>query len=108
MLYISDGPYKPSFNELVISGQAVAIFRAILSEGVVILIEEKGTGQLTLRNHTLSRSASENNSSFITSDPIILHSNAKQLAFTIHFNSPGSIRWLQLIDIEINPCFWHS
>jgi ABC-type lipoprotein export system ATPase subunit len=100
-----DGPNKPDFSTLVGNRQAVAIFRAILSEDVKIFIEEKTEKQQTLRNHTLFRNLAEGNSPLIASVPIILHQQAKELMFTINFNKSESPRWIHWIDIEINPLF---
>ncbi|CAF1545786.1 unnamed protein product [Adineta ricciae] len=102
-----NGPYKPSFDDLVSNRQAVVIFRAIISEGVEIFIEEKADTQRILLNHTLSRVGAVDNSPLVTSSPILLHSETKELIFRINFYKPGLIRWLHWIDIEINPLFSH-
>ena len=108
IIYIAlDGPYKPNFSELVSRRQAVAIFRAIISEGVEIIIEEKAETQRILLNHTLSRVGAEDNSPLVTSVSIILHPETKELIFLTNFYKPGSVRWLHWIEIEINPLFLH-
>ncbi|CAF3834978.1 unnamed protein product [Rotaria sp. Silwood1] len=96
------GPYTPNFNDLVSKGLAVAIIRASFSVGTEILIEE-ANGRQKICNHTLSFPASEDSWSYVATSPMLLNTNTKDLIFTVAFLSPASMRWLQLLEIEINP-----
>ena len=97
------------FSDLIKKEEAVATFRASISQGIQIIVEERLDKKSVLRQHSLLAGEtlhSSSSSRYVISEPLILNKLTTQFHIKIYFNQrteDSTARWLEYIEMEINP-----